>query len=445
MMKKIKLVSAVVLASLAFMGCSESDLAPAREETGLTEISLAGGAASLYTDVSIRNNSGRRRTMIKGDNDEIVETIPNMGVFCLAREVQGTNPAATAMKDIQDWFQNTFTDPNADMDNSQITNNMFCLIHNLKSTRTNREIVAKSGRAYEITWDKDTVAYYPTTQFYNYDFFAYYPYTDELRHRKNGKGQNHKVEAAVRIDGRTDVLWGRATVTDEMTEWEKKYAYSAKYFREQDNISITTNPVVKLEHVLTRMRFLITPGTTVEGGTDIREASDMTVEKIVVRNVNSKHWLTVADLDNIDVTADKLLSDPSEPVDMVLWDEENDMAAIKQCPQELNDTVEIGDGIMLPPAKEYMIQIILSRPVQKTIQVEDYYDYDLEKWVMKDEVVWDKELWVSETPLMMGNGGKNFAQGKCYDVVITVHGPKQVGLGATLKEWESEQGPTFEL
>ena len=444
-MKKIKLMSAVVFASLAFAGCSESDLAPAREETGLTEISLAGGAASLYTDVSIRNNNGRKLAMIPGDNDEIVETIPDMGVFCLAREVQGTNPAPTAMTDIQDWFQNTFTDPNADIDNSQIANNMYCLIHNLKSTRTTREIVAKSGKAYEITWDKDTVAYYPTTQFYNYDFFAYYPYTDELRHKKNGKGQNHKVEAAVRIDGRTDVLWGRATVTDDMTEWEKKYAYSAKYFREQDNISITTNPVVKLEHVLTRMRFLITPGTTVEGGTDIREAKDMTVEKIVIRNVNSKHWLTVADLDNIDVTADKLLSDPSEPVDMVLWDEENDMAAVKQCPQELDEIVEIGDGIMLPPAKEYMIQIILSRPVQKTIQVQDYYDEDLEKWIMKDEVVWDKELWVSETPLMMGNGGKNFEQGKCYDVVITIHGPKQIGLGATLKEWESEQGPAFEL
>ena len=318
MMKKIKLMSAVVFASLAFAGCSESDLAPAREETGLTEISLAGGAASLYTNVSIRNNNGRKLAMIPGDNDEIVETIPDMGVFCLAREVQGTNPAPTAMTDIQDWFQNTFTDPNADIDNSQIANNMYCLIHNLKSTRTTREIVAKSGKAYEITWDKDTVAYYPTTQFYNYDFFAYYPYTDELRHKKNGKGQNHKVEAAVRIDGRTDVLWGRATVTDDMTEWEKKYAYS-------------------------------------------------TVEKIVIRNVNSKHWLTVADLDNIDVTADKLLSDPSEPVDMVLWDEENDMAAVKQCPQELDEIVEIGDGIMLPPAKEYMIQIILSRPVQKTL------------------------------------------------------------------------------
>ena len=130
---------------------------------------------------------------------------------------------------------------------------------------------------------------------------------------------------------------------------------------------------------------------------------------------------------------------------MVLWDEVKDTVAVQKCPQELNDTVAIGDGIMLPPAKEYMIQIILSRPVQKTIQVQDYYDDALEQWVMKDEVVWDKELWVSETPLMMGNGGKIFAQGKSYDVVITVHGPKQIGLGASLKEWETEQGPTFEL
>ncbi|MBO7347183.1 MAG: fimbrillin family protein [Bacteroidaceae bacterium] len=445
MMKKIKLLSAVAFASLAFVGCSESDLAPAREESVLTEISLAGGPASLYTDVSVRNKSGMRRATIHGDNDEIVETIPNLGVFCLAREVQGSNPAPTQIGDIQNWFQNTFADPNADMDDPAVTNNMFCLIHNLKSTRTTREVAAKSGKAYEITWDKDTVAYYPTTLFYSYDFFAYYPYSDNLRHVKNARGQNHKVEAALKIDGHTDVLWGRATVTDEMTEWEKKYAYSAKYFREQDSISITTNPVVKLEHVLTRMRFLVTPGATVEGGSDIREAKDMTVEKIAVRNVNSKHWLTVADLDNLDITADKLLSDPSEPVDMVLWDEVKDTVAVQKCPQELNDTVAIGDGIMLPPAKEYMIQIILSRPVQKTIQVQDYYDDALEQWVMKDEVVWDKELWVSETPLMMGNGGKIFAQGKSYDVVITVHGPKQIGLGASLKEWETEQGPTFEL
>ena len=312
-----------------------------------------------------------RRATIHGDNDEIVETIPNLGVFCLAREVQGSNPAPTQIGDIQNWFQNTFADPNADMDDPAVTNNMFCLIHNLKSTRTTREVAAKSGKAYEITWDKDTVAYYPTTLFYNYDFFAYYPYSDNLRHVKNARGQNHKVEAALKIDGHTDVLWGRATVTDEMTEWEKKYAYSAKYFREQDSISITTNPVVKLEHVLTRMHFMVTPGATVEGGSDIREAKDMTVEKIAVRNVNSKHWLTVADLDNLDITADKLLSDPSEPVDMVLWDEVKDTVAVQKCPQELNDTVAIGDGIMLPPAKEYMIQIILSRPVQKTIQVQD--------------------------------------------------------------------------
>lgn len=444
-MKKIKLLSAVAFASLAFVGCSESELAPAREESLLTEISLAGGPASLYTDVSVRSKSGMRRATIHGDNDEIVETIPNLGVFCLAREVQGSNPTPTQIGDIQNWFQNTFADPNADMDDPAVTNNMFCLIHNLKSTRTTREVAAKSGKAYEITWDKDTVAYYPTTLFYNYDFFAYYPYSDNLRHVKNARGQNHKVEAALKIDGHTDVLWGRATVTDEMTEWEKKYAYSAKYFREQDSVSITTNPVVKLEHVLTRMRFMVTPGATVEGGSDIREAKDMTVEKIAVRNVNSKHWLTVADLDNLDITADKLLSDPSEPVDMVLWDEVKDTVAVQKCPQELNDTVAIGDGIMLPPAKEYMIQIILSRPVQKTIQVQDYYDDALEQWVMKDEVVWDKELWVSETPLMMGNGGKIFAQGKSYDVVITVHGPKQIGLGASLKEWETEQGPTFEL
>ena len=444
-MKKIGLLSAVAFASLAFVGCSESELAPARDEAGPTEITLAGGPASLYADVSIRNRSDRRRAIIHGDNDEIVETIPNLGVFCLAREVQGSNPAPTQMQNIQNWFQNTFTNPDADMDNTSVPNNMFCLIHNLKSTRTTREVVAKSGKAYEITWDKDTVAYYPTTLFYNYDFFAYYPYTDELRYKKNGKGQNHRVEAAVRIDGRTDVLWGRATVTDDMTEWEKKYAYSAKYFREQDSVSITTNPVVKLEHVLTRMRFLVTPGATVEGGSDIREAKDMTVEKIAICNVNSKHWMTVADLDNIDMKADMLLSDPSEPVDLVLWDEEKDTVAVMKCPQELNDTVTMGEGIMLPPAREYKIQIVLSRPVQKTIQVQDYYDNDLEKWVMKDVVVWDKELYVSESPLVMGNGGKIFAQGKCYDIVITIHGPKQIGLGATLKEWETEQGPTFEL
>lgn len=444
-MDKIRLTAAIACASLAFAGCSESDIAPAREASGLTEISLAGGPASLYASVSVKGKSGMKRATIYGDNDDVVETIPNLGVFCLAREVQGSNPTPTPVADIQDWFQNTFANPDADKDNSAVTNNMFCLIHNLKSTRTTREVTAKSGKAYEITWDKDTVAYYPTTQFYNYDFFSYYPYTENLRHRKNSRGQNHKVEAAVEIDGRTDVLWGRATVTDEMTEWEKKYAYSAKYFREQDSISITTNPVVRLEHVLTRMRFLVTPGTTVEGGSDIREAKDMTVEKIVVRNVNSRVWMTVADLDNLGLTADKLLNDPSTPKDLVLWDEDKDTVAVQKCPQQLNDTLSVGDGIMLPPASRYLIQIILSRPVQKTIQVRDYYDQDLEQWVMKDEIVWDKELFVSETPLVMANGGKMFAQGKSYDVVITVHGPKQVGLGASLREWETEQGPTFEL
>ena len=91
--------------------------------------------------------------------------------------------------------------------------------------------------------------------------------------------------------GKTEIIWGRATSDED-------YAYSATYFRQEENVG--NYPTLDLHHVLTRLKFFVTPGAEVEGGTTVSpKLANFAVARIEVLDAISNVQLTVADKANI--------------------------------------------------------------------------------------------------------------------------------------------------
>lgn len=263
--------------------------------------------------VEIRLSSGTQANLTRasigvGADDA---DIPEMGVFCLAKDLQHINNGAQEIN----WFGSE--------DNWSV-----CLMDNVKSQKIGSDVTWLDGQHY----------FYPVSQFYKYDFYGYYPYVEG----ENMITENSTVLAQFVIDGSQDIIWGKATSDEE-------YAYSAKYYRTNPSAPA---PKLRLKHMLTRLTFSAVPDVDRNGSKE--SAKKMSVKRIYIKDAYTNLALTVADHQNPEMEG--AIAYCSEVTDS-LFLKEADGSELQLTSLADESGVTIGESLMLLPAERYRLGV----------------------------------------------------------------------------------------
>lgn len=349
----------------------------------------AGIDSSEPSEFAIQLGSGGisagTRAAISDDGSGVIK---NLAVWCLAKDVMQENLDPQDIK----WF------------GTLPENQTCCIMNNVKS----------SVNANSVKWDDVNARYfYPVSQFYRYEFYANYPYTTDVTYTPTSVAANYV------IDGTQDLIWGRATS-------DAAYAWSAKYFRTNGGQTVENRPNLKLEHLLTRLVFHIQPGALVdipgadEADLDFSAASAMRVDTLQICDAYTRLSINVADFNNLNMSIGNRVVRTNNITD-TLYLKDNVGATVRpiQVPALPSLKTQWGESIMLFPADHYVVRMVLHDGIGRRF--------------------------VSEIPLTLANQPTGFERGKSYNVVITVHSPTEVTLGAQLTPWEEVDGPELNL
>lgn len=390
-MKKYVFIFAAAASLVTLGGCSEEEQAlqpPQAESSEDVEV--------ITTPVEIRLGMPSANFVTRAAFEEEEDEF-DLGVFCLAREPQGINYSSQPIS----WWDNSV---------NPLYSSTFCLLKNVEST--------KSGQT--ITWKDGQPRYYPFTQFYSYDFYAYYPYVDfeEEVNTIDTTTVGRVVVNYTDLDGKTDILWGRATSSE-------LYAYSAKYFRQPGNQAKI--PSVQLDHMLTRLIFKVVPGESYVGSGDYTAASEVYVSSLKVKDVVKNVSLLVADFDRDWVNEqgtetvlgtdepDRLIPDLENRHSLFLCGDDGEPFAPVRVSGDPLVSRQLGESFLLYPEHKYGIEIVLTdsegTPYKPDAPLELIYPRD------------DPE-------------DRVFKAGCQYVITIEVHGPKEINIKAQLTPWQ---------
>ena len=364
------------MAMAMLTACSSDDLAngsqAAAEDNSPVMIHLTSGASKTVTRASVESY---------GDNNAF--NAENMGLFMLASDKTGLNVNALDI----DWAANEYT----------------FWWDNVNGTAAAVADTENGGDDYTvITPDVEGhKAYYPTGDWYKYSFYAYYPRTEK------SYSEAGRRYVCMEIDGTQDIIWGKASSTDQ-------YGYSARYFRQAAHMDEV--PDIAMSHKMTRIRFATIAGADGNGNYD--GALRMGIRTIKVVKVPTVGWLTVASLD-----------DPEqEGVITFDWSDESVLQDL-----EIKDSTDAAfSGFADHRVK--MTESYVGQPILLPVpQTTDYvYKIYIE---LEDE---DGVVYPTETPIELNfaSSGIAFEAGKSYKVVMTIHGPKLIEAKASLTPWE---------
>ena len=380
---------------------SESELADNGASDALTSTQWSHQIANSNVEIKFGSKIKGTRAIVESDDQQNF-TLTNMGLFCLAIAKNNINPNEANIDYTQGSAGYKYS---VWVDNAEVKTE--------KDAGNNKTI---------LTWADGTKHYYPTGNWHKYAFYGYYPKQDAANIIYDKKSVSVMFED---LDGTTDIIYGKAE------DLNTPYAYSAYYFRQEGNEDKV--PTVAFAHKLMRLTFAIKPG-----GKDKEAAKTMGVTKVEVVKVPTKGTLVLADKDvpanagsinfdwnNKDDLADLALKAKNEATsteqkglepDFTAYDETH---ATKACWVK-DDPVDIGQGIMIPvpdyennPDYKYQLKITLINKDGQTFEPE--YPMDLNT-----------------------NNGKEFAAGTSYKVTMTINGPKEIQLNATLEKWKED-------
>lgn len=384
-----------VAAISMFTGCSGDD-----EMSSPAGGTADGSGIGVNSNVEIRlsSKSEGTRSSLESDDNGLFEA-EGLGIFCLAKGYLGVNPNEQPI----DW---TRTYPTND---HQGNPNYAVWLDNLEADAVFAYTDADGNTsdtplATNIVWTDNETRWYPTGNWYNYQFYGYYPRVDD-----NDVWSNEtQMGAIIRIDGTQDVIWGRTASADPL-------AYCAKYFR-QDAGHAAEVPGMAFYHKLMRFTFTFAPGK--DGRGSYESALTMGIDDIRIKQVPTIGNLVIADYAGTDdgkLTFDwnnsladfPLLEEGDQPFANDHWttlEYENDGTTVKYQP--------LGQGILLPVPEStdyrYLVQIVLKNKDGKTF--------------------------LSEHPIELQSNA-SYEAGKSYNVRLTVNGPQEIYINATLEGW----------
>lgn len=375
---------------------SESELADNGASDALTSTQWSHQIANSNVEIKFGSKIKGTIAIVESDDHQNF-TLTNMGLFCLAIAKNNINPNEANIDYTQGSAGYKYS---VWVDNAEVKTE--------KDDGNNKTI---------LTWADGKKHYYPTGNWHKYAFYGYYPKQDAANIIYDKKSVSVMFED---LDGTTDIIYGKAE------DLNTPYAYSAYYFRQEGNEDKV--PTVAFAHKLMRLTFAIKPG-----GKDKEAAKTMGVTKVEVVKVPTKGTLVLADKDvpanagyikfDWNTTADlalKAKTDASgtgeglEP-EFTAYDGTNETKACWVKDDEIN----IGQGIMIP--------------------VPDYENNPDYKYQLKITLInKDGQTFEPEYPMDLNTNGNEFAAGTSYKVTMTINGPKEIQLNATLEKWQED-------
>ena len=395
-MKKLFFIPCIIGASLLASCSSESELADNGASDALTSTQWSHQIANSNVEIKFGSKIKGTRAIVESDDHQNF-TLTNMGLFCLAIAKNNINP----------------NEANIDYTQGSAGYNYSVWVDNAEVKTEND---AGNNKTI-LTWADGTKHYYPTGNWHKYAFYGYYPKQNAANIIYDKKSVSVMFQ---NLDGTTDIIYGKAE------DLNTPYAYSAYYFRQEGNEDKV--PTVAFAHKLMRLTFAIKPG-----GKDKEAAKTMGVTKVEVVKVPTKGTLILADKDepanagyiNFDwtTTADLALKAKTDATgtgeglepEFTAYDGTNET---KACWVK-DDEVNIGQGIMIP--------------------VPDYENNPDYKYQLKITLInKDGQTFEPEYPMDLNTNGNEFAAGTSYKVTMTINGPKEIQLNATLEKWQED-------
>lgn len=375
---------------------SESELADNGASDALTSTQWSHQIANSNVEIKFGSKIKGTRAIVESDDQQNF-TLTNMGLFCLAIAKNNINPNEANIDYTQGSAGYKYS---VWVDNAEV--------------KTEKDAVSNKTI---LTWADGKKHYYPTGNWHKYAFYGYYPKQDAANIIYDKNSVSVMFED---LDGTTDIIYGKAE------DLNTPYAYSAYYFRQEGNEDKV--PTVAFAHKLMRLTFAIKPG-----GKDKEAAKTMGVTKVEVVKVPTKGTLILADKDapanagyiNFDwtTTADLALKAKTDATgtgeglepEFTAYDGTNET---KACWVK-DDEVNIGQGIMIP--------------------VPDYENNPDYKYQLKITLInKDGKVFEPEYPMDLNTNGNEFAAGTSYKVTMTINGPKEIQLNATLEKWKED-------
>ena len=447
-MNKLSYTTILAAAFLLLPGCSDDDTI----DNGVIESpEVLVGDSEVEIKLSSNSSPLTRRGHLFEEEDPETGAIKfstltgrRLGVFCLASNKQMANAPAYV------------TAPN--WNNKGVTGKSDVVLWNEQATVLQGNV------------DFSTVKYYPATNWYCYDFYAYHQgSSDESTLALSEDGKQITIEKT--IDGQDDVIWGKASLTEAeknalvytnengISENYGKYAYSARFFRRQmDASGVITPAALKMEHSLCRFTFTVEVGDEAARGMKISSIAllDMPYNfKMVL--ANNTYGLTGSDLQSALDEEGSIIPesiDMENTKDLVLagryqyWDEETSKYGEKYS-DALSYTIPANAGVgtthtldgndatwygfagnrqwfpnanilAIPGLNEYTIRIALETAEGTSL-------------------ICDQPLPFGNAEGLMGSDAVPAKPGYSYNVKIKVYGPQKIGISAELKDWETEE------
>lgn len=484
MNKTNKFLFILGVATALFTSCSSDDTLEASKGPELTEDEK--WVLEANSDEKIQLGSGDNsftRAFVgegAGETSKLFTTNEGIGVFCLASGKM--DPAAPDINWTQyrspdltlrnqgrymNWMGMntgaTLATPDAGKSTNFVTwgGNVYADAYQPYTDEVSGEDVTR------ISWVDKFTRFYPMGNWYTYTFYGYHPYQWNAA---NVKTTSNKVDVTIKIDGFTDVLWGRSfRPSDGTTETADNYAYSGRYFRQyrKDNSTEAPTPTMVFKHALSRINFMVGRGdsTSNSGSIYIKELK-------LLGNVPNSVDLNVATLDaapNVKPTGTGYFNgDPNEGkvttisttylttsvpdgfnddgsinylddqngVDLpyaVTYNtgtHKNDITKLSEVDKAKRQVTinkddmtpnyqQLGTGIIVPPTTAkptYKVQLTMELERQEGGETKTY-------------------TFIPQFPYPITFPGA-LEQGKQYNVRITVYTPQDIRINAELVEWE---------
>lgn len=439
------------MASLTFTGCSTSDNfaeAAADDIPQLTEDEK--WVLEANSDVEIKLGTGGNqaftRAFVEGDESNLFETKEGIGMFCLAASKMDTSAPNI------DWTAHASSNEGRYMNWMGSGTSTDGSINTVTWGGNVKANAKKMDGVTRIAWEDNFTRFYPMGNWYNYTFYGYHPYQNNVTTTAS------TVSVDIPIDGYTDVLWGRSyrPVTEGSDPVYNAYAYSGRYFREyfKKNSKDAETPVMKFKHALSRINFKVVKGDNRPGKLYVKEVklmgdvSNKVTLKVADANTANNNTGTDASAGTVKETsgAGKLTTDIANgigndgklsydkaqpgvalPYD-VTWDGSKNVVTPlfnedRENGVELTHSKEgdnlvytqLGKGIMVPPTSspDYKLQL--------TIVLE------------KDGKTY---TFVPQFPQSIKFPDAGLEQGKQYNVYLTIYTPQEIVVNAVLVPWE---------
>lgn len=293
----------------------------------------------------------------------------------------------------------------ATWDENETIDSKSVLLNNVKGSVAADSIgETPADSANVVTFENSETYYYPRSNEEQYNFYGYYP-VDQVTAAFNTAGDSLTVTGP--FDGTQDILWGKAEVVDN--------GYNAGYFRTKTNgvweENTNTAPDLKFKHILTRFVF------NVNAGLDY-DPDKCAIDSIKIKQPNTYTMLLAT-------------KTASATEGTLTWGTDSTViqALIGTPPLKLTLVATTYE------TKEGVVDIMLPAAQSK-------YEFVLN---IKSTTGTGTETIVSPVTIIPTGTIASFDAGKKYVINLTVHGPKQIEVTATLEAWEDGGELDFDI